>query len=190
MKKVTDLTGKRFGRWCVTSMAPKRGKKIVWNCLCDCGQSKVILGESLRIGVSKSCGCYRDELAKEMGGQNFKGHEDISGGYFNRIKHEAGKRGLEFDLTIQFLWELYLQQDKRCKLSNVPIVFIRNYERDLKKGQTASLDRIDSSKGYIEGNVQWVHKDVNFMKYTLDQSRFLEYVKLIYENLCQNHPII
>lgn len=30
--------------------------------------------------------------------------------------------------------------------------------------QTASLDRIDSSKGYIEGNVQWLHKDINRLK--------------------------
>jgi hypothetical protein len=40
---------------------------------------------------------------------------------------------------------------------------------------TASLDRIDSSKGYIEGNLQWVHKDVNIMKMDLSQVEFIDY---------------
>lgn len=39
-------------------------------------------------------------------------------------------------------------------------------------GRTASLDRIDSSKGYIEGNIQWVHKDINFMKQEMDENSF------------------
>lgn len=46
---------------------------------------------------------------------------------------------------------------------------------------TASLDRIDSSRGYVEGNVQWVHKDVNFMKQALSQERFVELCTLVAE---------
>jgi len=38
---------------------------------------------------------------------------------------------------------------------------------------TASLDRIDSSKGYIEGNVQWVHKMVNMSKQQYTQEEFI-----------------
>ena len=38
--------------------------------------------------------------------------------------------------------------------------------------KTASLDRIDSSKGYTEDNIQWVHKDVNQMKMDLPEQRF------------------
>ena len=47
---------------------------------------------------------------------------------------------------------------------------------------TASLDRIDSSKGYVKGNVQWVHKDVNFMKRTLNQQTFVNWCKKITNN--------
>lgn len=36
----------------------------------------------------------------------------------------------------------------------------------------ASLDRIDSSLGYIEGNVQWVLREINFMKGNLDEEYF------------------
>lgn len=39
---------------------------------------------------------------------------------------------------------------------------------------TASLDRIDNTKGYIPGNVQWVHKSVNFCKGTLKERYFIK----------------
>jgi hypothetical protein len=45
----------------------------------------------------------------------------------------------------------------------------------------ASLDRIDSSKGYIDGNVQWVHKEVNEMKMQATQNEFIEYCNLVAE---------
>ena len=38
---------------------------------------------------------------------------------------------------------------------------------------TASLDRIDSSKGYTIDNVQWVHKKVNMMKKDMSDSEFI-----------------
>lgn len=46
----------------------------------------------------------------------------------------------------------------------------------------ASLDRIDSSLGYIIGNVQWVYKGVNFMKGEMSHDYFIEMCKMITEN--------
>ena len=44
---------------------------------------------------------------------------------------------------------------------------------------TASLDRIDSSKGYILGNIQLVHRDVNRIKSDFEQDYFIKICKLI-----------
>lgn len=41
-------------------------------------------------------------------------------------------------------------------------------------GDTASLDRIDSRHGYIPGNIQWLHKDINVMKWDHTTGRFIE----------------
>jgi len=42
----------------VISQNPERHhKKIQWNCVCDCGNLKVIHGASLKTGLSQSCGC-------------------------------------------------------------------------------------------------------------------------------------
>ncbi len=42
-----------------------------------------------------------------------------------------------------------------------------------------SLDRIDNLKGYIEGNVQWVHKRVNVMRNVLSIEEFLSWCEKI-----------
>lgn len=47
---------------------------------------------------------------------------------------------------------------------------------------TASPDRIDSSLGYTKDNVQWVHKDVNTIKWDLSHDRFVKLCKTITEN--------
>lgn len=52
-----DLVGKRFGKLVVTSLYGKVNGSYKWNCICDCGNEKVIDGHSLTRGRSKSCGC-------------------------------------------------------------------------------------------------------------------------------------
>lgn len=92
---------------------------------------------------------------------HYQGHGDIHGAFWTRIQRSAKERRRPFEITIQYAWELYEKQDRRCKLSCLPIKF-PSYSQ--ASDGTASLDRIDSTKGYVEGNVQWVHKDINMMK--------------------------
>ncbi len=53
-----DLTGQRFGMITVLSFNKndEKGHTTKWNCLCDCGKSKVINANSLKRGNTKSCG--------------------------------------------------------------------------------------------------------------------------------------
>jgi hypothetical protein len=53
-----DLTGQRFGRLTVRSLARRR-YPAVWRCECDCGTVREIVGKSLLRGLSNSCGCWR-----------------------------------------------------------------------------------------------------------------------------------
>lgn len=69
---------------------------------------------------------------------------ELNIGKYNKIKQSAIKRKIEFNVSVDYLWNLFLKQNKRCAITNDVI-------HDFK---TASLDRIDSSKGYIESNVQ------------------------------------
>lgn len=101
-------------------------------------------------------------------------YEDIRTSWFAKCKSSAMLRKLDWDLSEEYLWQIYLSQDKKCALSGKEIGWA-------KEGQvhTASIDRIDSAVGYIAGNVQLVHKDINFMKQQYSQEYFVEMCKLV-----------
>ena len=105
------------------------------------------------------------------------GYKNLSGSHWARIKASARNRGLDFSISIDSTYQLFLDQNKKCKLSGVDIT-LSPLHRD-QSDSTASLDRIDSSKGYIEGNVQWVHKNVNIMKQAMSDKEFIDWCKKI-----------
>jgi hypothetical protein len=111
---------------------------------------------------------------------NWSGYKDITGTYWGSVKKSAKERNLEFNISIYYIWNLFLSQNEKCSLSGIPIYFNQN-SQEFKTSQTASLDRIDSSKGYIEGNVQWVHKEINFMKRNLHDNEFIELCRKVVE---------
>jgi len=87
------------------------------------------------------------------------------------------KRGLEFSITKEYAWELYEKQNGKCFYTQLPIdLNTRN------NSMTASIDRINSNEGYIEGNIVWAHKDVNIMKNVFSNEYFLMLCKKIVEN--------
>ena len=151
------------------SMEPTKSgeRESVWTCECACGNIKKIKTTYLitERGPTKSCGCFSK-----------KGHEEISGSYWGSLKAGARNRKIEFDISIQDSWDLFLRQDRKCAISGLPICFA-------PKGQekTASLDRIDSYLGYTIKNIQWVHKYVNFLKREVHDRDFFTIVKHIYE---------
>lgn len=124
----------------------------------------------IKIGRVKSCGC----LNKISGSKrwNWKGYCGISGGRFGEIRLRAKKKKWDFDLTPKFLWELFEQQSKRCAITNEII--------DLNID--GSLDRIDSSKGYVKNNVWWVKKDINKMKLDFPLNSFIELCEKVVAN--------
>lgn len=63
--KVIDLVGQKFGRLTVLSMSDIHNDSCkYWNCICDCGNTAVVSGSSLRLGRTRSCGCLRTESSK------------------------------------------------------------------------------------------------------------------------------
>ena len=54
-----DLTGQRFGKLVVVREVGRKNRKVVWECLCDCGNYKNVNTGSLGSGNTKSCGCLQ-----------------------------------------------------------------------------------------------------------------------------------
>jgi len=66
MSKI-NLTGQKFGSWTVLSGAERdKYNHIMWFCQCDCGTQRVVNGNSLRRGDTKSCGCLHRELMRTI----------------------------------------------------------------------------------------------------------------------------
>lgn len=174
-----DLTGHRFSHLTVQRMQrTKRSTDGTWRCVCrcDCGQENDYPPSILRRGMAKTCGkssCPFHRQDYSNNGKNnvrFTGYEEILGSKWKAYECGANRRGIEFSIDIKYVWELFLKQNRRCALTGEEIGFGRTY----KKGSTASLDRIDSSKGYVRDNVQWVHKDVNALKRDFPEKRLFE----------------
>lgn len=116
--------------------------------------------------LCKSCSSRNNNYAGK--------YEDIPLTWFNMKMKSGISRGYQWDITIEFLWNMYMEQGGKCALSGLPIGWA---EKGLTA--TASIDRVDSSEGYLMGNVQLVHKDINFMKQQFSQERFVELCKLV-----------
>jgi hypothetical protein len=175
--RLIDLTGKRFGQLVVVSRVADVWP-TKWICQCDCGNTSTPTSQALRRGAVMSCGCV-GKNRRGVRNPNWSGYGEISGNtWYCILSRAAGKRGgrvIPFDLTIEYAWDLFLQQERKCALTGMSIGF---GEKNAD-GRTASLDRIDSSKGYIESNVQWVHKDVNRMKSAFPQDYYIQVCKLV-----------
>jgi len=177
-----DLTGYRAGKLTVVSRAStNRAGLATWLCKCDCGKEKVVSSDHLtRLKKSvKSCGCLRYRSGPNH--KQFNGFKGISGGWwFTHVLRERTQNTrarVPVTITKEEAWALYEKQEACCALTGMAIVISSNAETN-----TASIDRIDSSRGYEPGNVQWVHKHINFMKRTYDQKYFIRMCSKVAEH--------
>lgn len=176
--------GEVIGNWTVIGIDElnKRAKII---CQCKCGfilnkRPENLLGS----GHHECSSCH----FKSKRAQYFKKFKYIPHFLFTQIKCNAKIRNLEFNLDVDYLDNLLENQDFKCAISGIklqgPIKLTKDngrggYDRDRV---TMSLDRIDSSIGYIQNNVQWVHKWVNVMKGAMQDDYFITLCKIIAEN--------
>lgn len=147
--RVKNLAGKRFGKWLVLSFAGMQGAYSAWNCNCDCGTSRVVVGHNMVKGESASCGCVQRE---KLICRNLK-HGETRGGTPSRVHR---------------IWHGMIQ---RCTNPNNPgfdnyggrgiavdsrwFIF-ENFLADMGYPPVAhSLERVDNDKGYSKSNCIW-----------------------------------
>lgn len=146
--KLIDLSGQKFGRWTVLSRDISVEKShAFWICLCDCGSRKSVSGSCLRRGISKSCGCLRNED-------------------FGKKSTTHGKSySLEYKTWQSMIARCYYPSKESFKNYGAKGIKVcdewknsfEQFYKDMGKRpfQSASLDRIDNSKGYSKENCRW-----------------------------------
>jgi hypothetical protein len=182
--------GDKIGHLTIIEKIKERTRNPKWKCKCECGNDVIRTSASFKGNWQPSCGCLRKQ---NLGNTHpsYKGYKDLPRSVYNSIKNGAEIRKIKFDITIEYMWNLYIKQNKKCALSGLNIYFgnqSRNPEKKIEK--TASLDRIDSSKGYIEGNMQWINKKINIMKNKTNQKDFINMCKKIVEYYNINNTVL
>ena len=183
--KARDLTNVRFGNLVgITQDGTNKYGHYYWKLKCDCGNEHRCLGSSLVSGYTTRC---TECTKKRWLDQNHTRAiliGDLTSAWWsahvvkraNGYNSKAKKKLYELSITMEEAWELFEKQNRKCALSGLDLTFPKSRE---PYGGTASLDRIDSKKDYVTGNVQWVHKDINSMKNSFDQDYFISLCKLI-----------
>lgn len=95
-------------------------------------------------------------------------------------KYRANKSGLGHEVNCKFLQDLWNKQAGKCALSGLDMTIRGERGTDLY-WNSVSIDRIDSSKGYLIGNVQLVCTGVNYMKKDMSDDMFIRFCKTVTE---------
>lgn len=91
-----------------------------------------------------------------------------------------GRRNHHCNLDLEHLKEVWDRQDGKCVYTNVKLEPPTQAKKSNKRyNYMASLDRIDSSLGYVKGNVQFISVTCNFLKTTLDDNHVQEFFMII-----------
>lgn len=99
----------------------------------------------------------------------------------NRIKQRCIKKGIKFDLTTDYLKEIWTG---RCPVFDTEIKLnVCEGRRPRDTEHVASIDRIDPNKGYVRSNVRWFSMKANFMKSDSTPEEMKKFATWILNNL-------
>ena len=165
--------GNRYGNLVVidrveTRKTPKGNRSANWLCKCDCGRTHIAKGIHLRSGSVKSCGC----LNKYPTGQA------ALHAVFCRMKNSAIRRGYIFELDeIDFI-KLSQKPCNYCGSEPVALAYMPDCNGSILYN---GIDRVDNTKGYIEGNMVTCCWICNRAKGTMPLLEFEKWIKDITE---------
>jgi hypothetical protein len=91
-------------------------------------------------------------------------------------KYRAGKKGLHFTISNEYVEALMRYQQYECWYSKRSLI------------EDFSIDRIDNTKGYIIGNIVLCHIQVNYMKNDMSHIEFLGFIRDIYHTAVKQTP--
>lgn len=190
--KKMNLVDQKFARLTVlektSSISGKHGTR--WLCKCECGKQKVVLGEYLKNGDTKSCGCLVIE----------KSTENILAGVKVHTKRNPQKASA-IEVWRDYYNDGDISFEKFLELSKLNCFYCGRKPFTIKdiSGQNSSeyfktnaefiyngLDRINSNLSHNLNNVVPCCIDCNYAKSNDSQGSYIKWLKDVYFNLKEN----
>jgi len=142
MPKLMDRSGLRYGRlFVVRRSGTDANKKVVWECLCDCGNTVHVNAGALASKNTQSCGClFKEKITKHGGWQNRS--YNTWRGMMRRCTNERDKDYSNYGgagITVDPRWTSYEQ-------------FVEDMG---EPPDDHTLDRIDPYGNYTKENCRW-----------------------------------
>lgn len=134
------------------------------------------------------CGCANIKNLPKNNSSNIKQYCNNRGDKYTPFRYyyrNAKRRFKEFNLTLEYLKELWEKQKGICPYTGIKLnlaTYLKNHNDPIF---TASLDRIDPSKGYIIGNVQYISTAINYMKHTMSHEDTIKLCQIIAKNIVE-----
>lgn len=172
-KRNIDLTGKTFGKLKVLSRnyEKQNDRNVVWDCICECGNSRVVMTHQLTSGKVTHCGCddavYRNDFTESR-------VHSIWNSMKTRTKYNENYTNKNIKVCNEWLGKFG---------------FINFYNWSMENGyeENLTIDRIDNNKGYSPDNCRYISSlgqaynktNTIYVEYNGKKYNFLELEKII-----------
>ena len=171
-----DIAGSKFGMLTALKVV-KVHNRTYWECVCECGNSKVSRSDSLRSGKTNNCGCLTSSLISEANKLPAgDAHINLALHFY---KKGARDRGLEFAITRDEFIKVASGDCAYCGVTateeSAP------YARPILTSlhPLNGIDRVNSKLGYTTDNVVPCCSRCNQIKMDMDVEEFIDQVRRI-----------